>query len=473
MKQLKTKISLSIFFIFLTTIYSFSIREYIESKQNELEDLNQKIIKEKKNIDLLNQEINEVIMENKNTRKGKTSEEINSNTTLPEKRMISSTENTTGNQSEAQALVQTESETDTEKEKIDYKIEKLGNDSITKKQKDYKPKNVKCEELVSFADYVYEVDTPNRVIKTMPVRIKLTKNTLSVFLDYEENSIRDNIRLENINVVGKSYGLKNSCVEFIPPQSKKNEIKSISFCFPSEKELKVLVFNIKEMKRCFLTFETIEHQKLAYDYKIMKFLLESQYKLKKEKNISLNKKSSSEINEKLRDLYYTNNMDKINKQEATQDKIIDKILDELVEKSLIEKAKAESRQRHREQFLKKEYIVLDPSIPEKVVNKFISPGRVKEKQNEANNTPKESMHSSVITELKSASSEVYINICVKKSTKNEKITDETFREKICEIIEIEKGGSASCNHKSKTEFCSTCCAHIAENSANCVSECNK
>jgi hypothetical protein len=390
------------------------------------------------------------------------------------------------------------------KEKNAYAIDNIGNSGLKAFKK---PQNTPCElkEDVNML-YVHKIKEDKRVLQVMPVRAQLTKTSLTVYLDLLENSIRDGIRLEEITLIQKLYGEKNNCVELSAGRNARAVAKKLSFCGKDEKDMLAWTDAIMDMKRCNLTFQEVEQSKLIKDYQVLAFLLDQQNSLSKVR--ATPSASSSAINGALREMYYTNNMGQINKKTKKQEKLIDLILDELVDLSLKAQAKAESRGRLKggkkvisiniyDQYTKnlnknvkkvtKKAISASPQVKgfdaskdgdSYSMSKLMSgdkrtnspnvdkdnqekDGTVNSLLDSINVESPELLNNEVISGLSDVSKEAFsINICLNKNPPT-KISAFDFREKICNIIQIETSNSnLNCFSDNQSKFCGVCCNHI-------------
>lgn len=350
--------------------------------------------------------------------------------------------------------------------------------------------NKTCQIKSGKIKYITKIDINKRSVDCTPVLGKLTRQTLSVYLDNKANSIIGSIRLEEVEIAAKTYGLNIDCVELTSKNSPANnngnnlsKSKSISLCFDNDSLLKEWVKAIKEMKRCSLTFENSEVEKLRQDYIVLNFLQEKQYEITNG-DVSDNS-NNTRINEKLKENYYENDLEKLNQRSKYEEDLINKVLDDLMEQSMAEQAKAQSRERQ----VKQEQVNKDTKSKTRKTSKNsteISESSNKNINNQVsssnNNNNKlenqESVNQSIIKELKQASMRVTNNICVNNSNNaSNNISHENFREGICKIIKNESKEKVECFTDSLVKFCTVCCQHISNNKLNllehCMGECSK
>jgi hypothetical protein len=391
------------------------------------------------------------------------------------------------------------------KEKNAYKIDNIGNSGLKAFKK---PQNTPCEmkEDVNML-YVHKVKEDKRVLQVMPVRAQLTKTSLTVYLDLLENSIRDGIRLEEVTLIQKLYGEKNNCVELSAGSNARAVAKKFSFCGKDEKDMLAWTDAIMDMKRCYLQFQEIEQSKLIKDYQVLSFLFEEQNKLSKVRATPAG--SSQAVNGALREMYYTNDIGTINKKKRKQEKLIDLILDDLVDLTLKAQAKAESRGRIKggkkvinvniyDQYTKNLNKNVKKATSKAIakaqngkaqvkgfdaskdgdsygISKLMS-GRAqgvdknnKEKEvtdhhsllDSINVESPELLNDEVISGLSDVGKQAFsVNICLNKNPST-KISAFDFREKICNIIQIETSDSnLNCFSDNQSKFCGVCCNHI-------------
>lgn len=367
----------------------------------------------------------------------------------------------------------------------DYTTEKVGNDAI-ENLKDFKYENKNCEVKSGVISFVLEKNKKKRHLSYLPVRAILNKKTLSIYLDKEDNSIRDSIRLDEITIISKIYGLKVNCVELSSGPDNALKSKSLSLCFKDDNDLSDWVKGIKDMKRCYLTFVEMETQKLIKDYLTMKFLQDQQFDLDQGKG----KEDKAQINEKLKDLYYSNNVKDLSRTQEVQEKLMNQILDDLLAKSMQEEAKSQSRERqgNTEVTVQKTDSTTTITLQKKVDN-TVQKIEVKQETKSARTKSKEDLERSlrsgddfILKELKEASFRVTTNICINKnhrvdSSGQRVVSEEDFRRKVCSVLKQESNNKIDCVVDDKTKFCNVCCGHISSSNEKfreeCIGDCSK